>query len=228
LDRYALVVAPHPDDAEFGAGGTIARWVAEGRSVVLVVCTNGDRGSADPAVDSATLARLRREEQTKAAKVLGVVDLVFLDLPDQGLEDTPEYRRQLVREVRRYRPTVVATTDPYRRYIWHRDHRITGQVTLDAIYPFARDRLAYPDLVEEGLEPHKVKEVWLWGAEETNHCIDVSATFATKLKALRCHRSQVGTETGALEERLRQRCRTAARGESFELGEAFHRVVAPA
>jgi len=117
------------------------------------------------------------------------------------------------------------TADPYRRYLWHRDHRVTGQVVLDAVYPYARDHLAYPELLDEGLEPHKVREVWCWAAEDVNHRTDITDTFELKLAALRCHESQVtGFSVPDLEEWLRQRHRTMAEGTSFQLAEAFHRV----
>jgi LmbE family N-acetylglucosaminyl deacetylase len=142
------------------------------------------------------------------------------------LEDTPEFRKEIVRLIRTYRPDVVVTADPYRRYIWHRDHRITGQVTLDAVFPYARDHLAYPDLLAEGLKPHKVREVLLWSLSgDINYRSDITDTFDVKLAALRCHKSQVGgNRISERKERLRQRAREMAKGEDFELAEAFHRV----
>jgi LmbE family N-acetylglucosaminyl deacetylase len=140
------------------------------------------------------------------------------------LEDTPEFRKALVRLIRKYQPEVVVTANPYRKYMWHRDHRIAGQVVLDAVFPYARDHLSYPDLLEEGLEPHKVKEVWLWGADDANYFSDVSDTFDTKIKALGCHKSQVGDVPQNMRERLRDFARMMAEGQDFELGEAFHCV----
>ena len=219
-----MVVAPHPDDAEFGVAGTAARWVREGKDGVYVVCTSGDKGTSDINVNPADLARIREAEQLAAAKIIGVREVIFLRHPDQGLEDTPEFRKEIVRMIRKYRPETVVTADPYRRYIWHRDHRITGQVTLDAIFPYARDIYAYPDLLDEGFQPHKVKEVLLWGSDDPNYCSDITDTFSLKIAALRCHQSQVGHRPNAeLEQRLRQRCQTMAKGEDFELAESFHR-----
>ncbi len=222
---YAMVVSPHPDDAELGAAGTVARWIRESKEVVYVICTDGSKGTGDRDMKPETLAKIREAEQREAAQVLGVGEVVFLRYPDQSLEDTPEFRKDLVREIRRYRPEVVVTTDPYRRYLWHRDHRITGQVVLDAVFPFARDHLAYPDLLKEGLEPHKVKEMLFWGADEIDYRSDISDTFELKVAALRCHKSQVGQfEPAEWMEWLRRRNREMAEGESFELAEAFHRV----
>ena len=220
-----MVVTPHPDDAEFGVAGTVARWTGEGKDVIYVVCTNGDKGTSDTDVKPNELASIREQEQLAAAKLLGVREVIFLHYPDQALEDTPEFRKEIVRLIRMYRPETVVTADPYRRYIWHRDHRITGQVTLDAIFPYARDSLAYPDLLKQGLQPHKVKEVLLWGSEEPNHHSNITDTFDIKIAALRCHKSQLGDSTSPeLEQRLRERHRKMAEGEDYELAEAFHRV----
>lgn len=223
--HYAMVVSPHPDDAEFGAAGTVARWTRESKNVVYVICTDGSKGANDRDMKPEALVEIREAEQKEAARVLGVEEVVFLRYPDQGLEDTPEFRKDLVREIRKYRPEVVVTADPYRRYIWHRDHRITGQVVLDAVFPFARDHLAYPDLLEEGLEPHKVKEMLFWGADEANFRSDVTDTFELKMTALRCHKSQIDQfDSPEWIEWLRRRNQAMAEGESFELAEAFHRV----
>jgi LmbE family N-acetylglucosaminyl deacetylase len=220
-----LVIAAHPDDAEFGVAGSVARWTRSGREVVYVVCTDGSKGTSDRLVKPRELAALRQEEQWAAARVLGVGEVVFLHHPDQELEDTPSFRKEIVRLIRAYRPETVVTSDPYRRYLWHRDHRITGQVVLDAVFPLARDHLAYPDLLAEGLEPHKVREILFWAAEESNHRIDITDTFPLKVAALLCHKSQVEElAIPDLEGWLRERCRGMAAGEPFELGEAFHRV----
>ena len=220
-----LVVTPHPDDAEYGVAGTVARWAKEGKRSVYVVCTNGDKGTADATMKPEELAQIREKEQMAAARVLGVREVIFLRYPDQSLEDTPEFRKELVRLIRTYKPEIVVTADPYRRYIWHRDHRIAGQVTLDAIFPYARDPLSYPDLMKEGLHPHKVREVLFWASEDVNYRLDITDTFHLKLAALSCHESQVGhIEPQELEERLRERHREMAEGEEFQLAEAFHRV----
>ena len=226
-----MIIAPHPDDAEFGVAGTVARCVKEGKNVVYVVCTSGDKGSSDPDVKPEELAKTREKEQEAAAEVLGVREVIFLRHPDQGLEDTYEFRKQIVRLIRMYRPDIVATTDPYLRYKWHRDHRIAGQVVLDAVFPYARDFLAYPDLTLDGLQPHNVKEVLLWSmilfweSQEINYRSDITDTIDLKIAALRCHKSQMGhLPLPDLENLLRQQHEAMAEGESFKLAEAFHRV----
>jgi LmbE family N-acetylglucosaminyl deacetylase len=219
-----MVVTPHPDDAEYGVAGTVARWTREGKEIVYVVCTNGDKGTSDANMKPEELAKIREQEQLAAAKLLGVREVIFLRHSDQTLEDTPEFRKELVRLIRMYRPETVVTADPHRRYIWHRDHRITGRVTLDAVFPYARDHLAYPDLLAEGLLPHKVREVLLWASEDPNYRSDITDTFDIKLAALRCHKSQTGpVPSPSLEQWLRERQETMAEGEDFELAEAFHR-----
>lgn len=220
-----MVVTPHPDDAEYGVAGTVARWAREGKEIIYVVCTSGDKGTSDANMKPEELAKIREQEQLAAAELLGVREVIFLRHPDQGLEDTPEFRKEIVRLIRMYRPETVVTADPYRRYVWHRDHRITGQVTLDAVFPFARDRLSYPDLLDEGLQPHTVREILFWASEDMNYRSDITDTFDIKVAALRCHKSQIGQNPSReLEKWLRQRHEAMAEGEDFELAEAFHRV----
>jgi LmbE family N-acetylglucosaminyl deacetylase len=221
-----MVITAHPDDAEFGSAGSVAKWTRDGRRVVYVVCTSGDKGTDDPDVTPRQLAKIREKEQKAAAAVLGVSEVVFLRYPDQGLEDTPDFRKAIVRQIRAFKPEMIVTSDPYRRYIWHRDHRITGQVTLDAVFPFARDLAAYPDLIEEGLMPHKVQKILFFGAEDINLRIDITETFDLKLAALRCHESQMAQlNITDLEKRLWERCREMAEGADFEVAEAFHQVT---
>lgn len=228
IDRktQVLVVAPHPDDAEFGVSGTVVHWIREGKQVVYAICTTGDKGTSDTSISPKDLIAMREQEQQAAADLLGVREVVFLRYPDQGLEDTPGFRKDIVRLIRTYRPHTVVTADPYRRYIWHRDHRITGQVVLDAVFPFARDHLSYPDMLEEGLAPHKVKEILFWGSEEPNCCFDIGDVLELKMAALHCHTSQMKEIPSMqdLELRLKERYRMMAEGYDYEFGEAFHRV----
>ncbi len=217
-----MVIIPHPDDAESRMAGSVAHWTGEGKDVIYVVCTNGDKGSNDPEMKPAELAIIREREQLAAAKVLGVSEVIFLRHPDQTLEDTPEFRKELVRLIRTYQPDTVVTIDPYRQYLNHRDHRISAQVTLDAVFPYARDAHSYPDLLEQGLQPHKVTELLIHGVENPNYYIDITATIDLKIAALRCHQSQVGDRPG-LDKRIIERAKASAEGQDFELAEAFHR-----
>ena len=221
---HAMIVTPHPDDAEYGIAGTVARWTREGKQIIYVVCTNGDKGTSDPEMKPQRLIEIREKEQLAAAKMLGVREVIFLRFPDQGLEDEPEFRKQIVRQIRLHRPDIVVTADPYRRYIWHRDHRITGQVTIDAVFPYARDHLAYPDFAADGLKPHKVKEMLFWASDDINYRSDISDTYRLKLAALHCHKSQMqALDIPRMEKWLKQRCEDMAQGENFQLAEGLHR-----
>jgi LmbE family N-acetylglucosaminyl deacetylase len=221
-----MIVAAHPDDAEFGIGGTVAKWTQEGKSIVYIICTNGDKGTSDITISPKELTEIRRQEQIQAAELLGVKDVVFLGYPDQGLEDNDDFRKSLVKQIRIYQPRIVAVTDPFRRYISHRDHRIAGQVALDAVYPYARDHLAYPDLFAAGYKPHKVSEVLCWDTDNPNYWSDITGTFDIKMKAILCHSSQVGKrDFDEFYGKMKTRAADMAMGKKFKLAEAFHRVV---
>ncbi len=217
-----MVFIPHPDDAEGRMAGTVARWARDGKDIIYVVCTNGDKGTNDPNVKPEELARVREQEQLAAAKILGVREVIFLRYPDQDLEDTPEFRKEIVRLIRMYKPDMVVTVDPHRGYLDHRDHRITAQVTLDAVFPYAGYAHSYPDLLGQGLQPHRVKEILFSGTGDPNYYINITDTIDVKITALRCHESQVG-DRPELGEGIRQRARMSAEGQDYELAEAFHR-----
>src|SRR3990172_5049039 len=222
---YALIFAPHPDDAEGGIGGTMVRWAREGKRVVLVICTNGDKGTNDPNIKPSELVKIRGVEQRAAAELLGVKEVIFLGHPDQGLEDEPVFRREVTRLIRLYRPEVVATTDPIRRYMSHPDHRNTGRVVLDAVSLYSHNLHSFGDLYfEEGLELHRTKEMLLWGSDAPNLCFDITDTFDTKMAALECHVSQFGQPNPERNKRMRERAKMNAEKEEYELGESVHRV----
>ena len=222
--QKVLVVTPHPDDAESGAGGTIAKLCREGKEVVLVVCTNGDKGSNDRDMKPEILAKIREKEQLESAKVLGLADVVFLRYPDQGLEDSVEFREDLVRVIRERRPNLVITIDSGNRYIRHRDHFNCSRVTLDAVFPYARDHMAFPEHLEAGLEPHNVPEVWLFRPSEPDLFIDITDTFDVKYEALYKHASQVGERSWEREERARNRASEVGKKIGVKFAEQFKRV----
>lgn len=194
--RVAVIVA-HPDDAEFSCSGTVARWVAEGREVYYVLLTSGDKGSSDPAVTPEMLVATREAEQRAACAVLGVKDVIFLRRSDATLVPDLDLRRDITRVIRQLRPDVVICQDPTVQfvgtgYLNHPDHRAAGQATLDAVYPAARDRMTFPELLAEGLETHKVREVYVTGTQEANIWVDITDYFDTKVASLKAHVSQVG------------------------------------
>ena len=223
-----MVVTAHPDDSEFGAGGTIAKMVKEGREATYVIVTNGNKGSSDRSMTPERLARIREDEQRNAARTLGVERVLFLGYPDGEVEDTRDLRRDVSREIRKWRPDLVICQNPQRSHLLgasHRDHRITGGVTLDCIYPLARDHMAFPELMP-AFEPHKVRQVYVMQWENPQIVVDISDTMDLKIKALACHASQF-SDFSAVETRVRERSRQLGQAKGYAYAEAFDRIVIP-
>lgn len=223
----AMTIGAHPDDAEFGVGGTLARWARDGCEVTILVVTDGSKGTWDESLPTADLVAARRDEQERAAGILGAGQVIHLDHVDGQLEHSMALREELCRWIRTVRPQVVIGHDPWRRYMLHPDHRAAGMGLIDGVVA-ARDHLFYPD---QGLDKHRPEAILLWQADEPDHHEDISSTFATKIEALLCHSSQTSTTMGnagdseearaAFTERVR---RVAARhGEpvGLELAETF-------
>lgn len=216
----------HPDDPEFFCGGTFARWAAEGKRVIFVLATSGDKGSGDLTITSEQLAAIREDEERAAAARLGVEEVIFLRYPDGELQPTLDLRRQLTRLIRLKRPDIVVTNDPTARwygtqYINHPDHRAIGDAALDAVFPAARDHLTFPELLHvEGLAPHKVMTVYLCGTHEPNARIDVTAYLGAKIAALREHRSQIA-DMEEMERRQRANVDAEFVGDGPRYTEAF-------
>jgi LmbE family N-acetylglucosaminyl deacetylase len=224
LER-ALVIFSHPDDAEFSAAPAIAALTARGVKVDYVVTTDGGKGTEDPAVTPEMLAATRIAEQRAAADVLGIGEIVHLGYPDGYLTPSLDLRRDIVRQIRRFRPELVIAQNWQRRddgnpFIAHPDHLATGEATLAAVYPAARDRLNFPELLDEGLEPWKVRQVLVTGVERPNLWLDVSATFELGLRALQCHVSQFD-EWEEVEARVRERVAEVGKPVGLPLAQAF-------
>jgi LmbE family N-acetylglucosaminyl deacetylase len=224
--RRGMVVVAHADDAEWGCSGTVAKWCAEGWEVVYVLCTDGSKGTDDPEITSKELVEIRRQEQLNAGKVLGLHNVVFLGYEDSRLEPTLELRRDIAREIRRYRPDVLICMGPTRRltgngYIGHPDHFASGEAALSAVFPTARDRLTFPQFLEEGLEPHKVKEVWVMEFDGGDKYIDVTDYIETSIAALKEHKSQVREEDA--DKYMRQWRSRVGEKVGFKYAEAFKR-----
>jgi len=197
--KRALVVAAHPDDADFGAAGTAHLWSAIGWEFYYLVCTNGAKGSDDESMTPAELVRVRREEQRAAAAHLGVKDVFFLDNEDGELLANRAFLGDVVRHIRMIRPNAVFTHDPEavivrNSFINHSDHRATGLTACDAVYPAARDRLNFPEHAAAGLKPHKVPLLYIWGTEKTNFDVDITEVIETKVEALTLHKTQFGED----------------------------------
>ncbi|MDI7275291.1 MAG: PIG-L deacetylase family protein [Anaerolineae bacterium] len=228
IPARAMVIMAHPDDAEFVVAGTVALWAQAGCAICYCVCTRGDRGSNDPTITPWALARIREQEQRAACDILGVQELVLLDHPDGTLEPTLALRRDLTREIRRFRPQVVLTSDPTARfygdrYLNHPDHRAAGSAALDAVFPSAETRYVFPELLAQGLEPHRVQAVYIHGSPEPNVWIDIAPVLEIKAKALAAHRSQVGD--GPVIDWLRAMAWEEGRARGLQAAEAYRRIV---
>jgi LmbE family N-acetylglucosaminyl deacetylase len=188
----------HPDDAEFICAGTVAKWAAEGQEITYVLGTSGDKGSDDLEMTGAQLMKIREAEQRAACDVLGVKEVVFLRLPDAELVPDLTMRKTITRVIREHKPDAVICQDPTARwegngYIQHPDHLAMGEATLAAIFPSARDRLTFPDLLAEGLEPHKVTEVYIAASQEKcDFFVQIDGFLDKKFDSLDAHRSQMG------------------------------------
>ena len=194
-DRFMVIVA-HPDDADFGPAATVAAWIEQGSVGWLVCCTSGDAGAEDPDTDPLELAALREREQRAAAEVVGYEGVTFLHMPDGALVNDLILREHLVREIRTFRPDAVLATDPqtlfYRgRGVNHTDHRAAGMAAVDAVYPAARNPMAFPWLAKQGLAKHNVRRLYLFWTDHPNAFVDITSTVDRKLDALRAHESQM-------------------------------------
>ena len=203
-----LVVTAHPDDLDFGAGGTIAQWSAKGIAISYCICTNGDQGGNDPKITREEMKQIRRGEQTEAGKVLGVSDIHFLDYRDGWLTPTIELRKDIVRVIRKVRPQRMLIQSPERNWnrlgASHPDHLAAGEAAIQAIYPDSGNPFAFEDLLlDEKLEPWSIKEVWVMMADGSDHHVDITDTFDLKMQALAAHASQT-SHVGGLEERIRE------------------------
>ena len=202
-----MVICAHPDDADFGPAATAAKWIDAGSTGWLVCCTSGDQGAEDPELDPLELAAVRETEQCAAADVVGYAGVSFLHQPDGALANDLPLRELLVREIRTFRPDAVLTHDPDvvfygRGGVNHTDHRAAGIAAVDAVYPAARNPMAFPWLVKAGLQPHRVRRLYLFWSNDPDVWVDVSDTFERRVNALRAHTSQI-KDPVALDERLR-------------------------
>ena len=224
-----LVVAAHPDDIEFGAAGTVARWVTEGATVHYLLVTRGDKGSDDPATDVVALAELREREQRAAAAEIGVEGVEFLDEPDGLVEASLRLRERITHAIRSFRPEIVMTHDPTVLFVnneWvnHPDHRAVGQATVDAVFPTARDPLNFREHLEAGLEAWKVAELFLWSTNEANQLVDIGGTIERKVEALGHHASQFRSFE-EIARWVRRRSEELGERAGYRAAEGFRRVT---
>jgi len=226
--QIILGVAAHPDDLDVGAGGTLATFAAQGAEVHYLILTDGGKGSDDPSMTSTQLTEIRHNEQRTALEIIGGKSITFLDYPDGELEVTMELKKQIVKTIRTIKPDVVITMDPTVVYsaangiINHPDHRAAGQATLDAVFPLARDRLTFPELLAEGYEPHKTATVLMVNFNESNFAVDITHSFETKIKALKAHVSQFGNLENV--SWIHDMAKEQGKQAGYELAESFVRI----
>lgn len=229
--KTILAVAAHPDDVDFGFAGSIAKWAQNGAAVYYLILTDGSRGTDDRSIPSSELIKMREVEQRAAAKLLGAKEVFFLGYPDSELMVTLELKKKVARYIRQLKPDTVLVMDPTMVYsnargfgfINHPDHRVAGQVTLDAIFPLSRDHLTFPDLLSEGLEPHKVSTVLMINFEKHNFAIDINDTLEKKLAALALHKSQIA-DLDLTQEMIKGWAKTAGKNYGHKYAEAFVRL----
>jgi LmbE family N-acetylglucosaminyl deacetylase len=191
-----LVISAHPDDVDFGCSGTLAKWAKEGAEIFYTICTSGEKGSDDPSVTNLELARIREKEQLAAARVIGTKEVFFLRKSDGELQYSLEFRGELVRIIRQCRPNILLTHDPANRafdnqYLFHADHRVVGELAFDAAYPAALNHNFFPSHLIEGLTTHAVSEIYFFATAQPDTWVDIGPTLNLKIKALRCHSSQI-------------------------------------
>jgi len=224
--QRALVISAHPDDSEFGAAGTAHLWTRDGWEFYYLICTDGSKGTEDPEMTPEKLVPLRRDEQRAAVRVVGGKEVAFLDHVDGELRYNRDLMREIVRHIRLIQPYAVFTHDPNQivrnMFINHPDHRAVGETAIDAVYPIARNRPSFPELLEEGLEPYSVKEIYLWTASETTFDVDVTDVLETKIEALRQHASQFDNF-----DEMQQRVRSFWREPDGRFLEKFRRIIIP-
>ncbi|RIK40203.1 MAG: PIG-L family deacetylase [Chloroflexi bacterium] len=222
LDRV-MVIAAHPDDPEFGAGATIAKWALAGKEIMYVLLTSGDKGSKDPNVRPGQLATQREEEQRAAAEEIGVKEVIFLRHPDGILDNTIELRRQIAHLIRKYKPHIVLGIDPWRHYQLHPDHRAAGFAALDGVWS-AREWHIFGEQLVGDEEPWRVKEIYLFWTDNPDYFEDVTETIDRRIAALSHHISQVGTDRQKLDERMRERLKKVGEKYEVEYAEEFKRI----
>jgi LmbE family N-acetylglucosaminyl deacetylase len=224
--KRALVIAAHPDDSEFGSAGTTYLWTQQGWEFHYCIITDGSKGSEDPKMTPEVLVPLRNKEQRAAATVSGVKEIDFLNYTDGEVTYNRQILKDIVRKIRTVKPYAVFSHDPGQivrnLFINHPDHRAVGEMTLDAVYPMARNRPTFPELLEEGLEPFSVKEIYLWTASEPNFDVDFTDVIDKKFEALSKHESQFDDFQG-----MQERMKAFWRDEKGRYVERFRRIIIP-
>ena len=228
--KKGLVVVAHADDAEYGCSGTVARLVAEGWDMAYVLCTDGSKGSSEDGMTEEKFSSIRKKEQEDAGKVLGLSSVTFLGYPDSYLTPNLDVRKDIAREIRRQKPDIVICQYPMRVLdggfrSGHPDHMAAGEAALAAIFPTARDHMTFPELIEEGFQPHKVAEAWIMGHPEPDLWVDITDHMQTSIKALTSHESQMSGQTfDEVFERMAEGRSERGKGVGMPYADTFKRI----
>ena len=223
-----LAIGAHPDDLDFGCAGTMAKLTRQGNEAVYLIISDGSKGSQKVKVTSGKLAKIRQEEQKKAAKAVGVSEVIFLGIKDGEIENTKFLRKEIVKVIRKTKPDIIFSFDPANfdfdnPYRSHRDHRQAGEAVFDAIYPASGNESFFPELLKQGYKPHQVKEIWFSAGSKPNKIIDITKTIGDKIKALSCHKSQI-TGMKEIEKMIKDWAARSGKKKGYKYAEAF-RVV---
>jgi LmbE family N-acetylglucosaminyl deacetylase len=233
MSERILVVGAHPDDVDFSSAGTMSKWSNEGKEIYYLICTGGDKGGTQNEHTPAQLVEIRKAEQLAAAKIVGVKEVIFMGRKDGELVADMGLREEMVRVIRRVKPNKVFSFDPANQafdgfHLFHPDHRAVAISVFDAIYPAAKNRLYFPQLLVEGLEPHKVDELYFFGTREPNVWFDISDTMDQKISCLREHKSQFSEmRAEMIEQYVKQRCQDAGKDKGIQYAEAFRMISFP-
>ncbi len=228
--KVILAVGAHADDIDFGASGSIAKWASEGATIYYLILTDGSKGTEDKTIKHEDLIAMRQKEQKDAAWVLGAKEVFFLNYVDGELENSMAVRRDIVKIIRKVKPDVVICWDPTYVYdaemgrVNHPDHRMAGQATLDAVFPFSRNSRTFPELLEEGLELHHVKDILLMNVPKATLFVDITDYLDKKLEALKCHDSQFD-DYEKVKERVTERAQKLGEKCNAQYAEGFVRIT---
>src|SRR3989344_5178513 len=223
-----LAIGAHPDDLDFSCAGTTAKLTQQGNEVAYLIISDGSKGSQKVKAAPGKLAKIRKEEQKRAAKAVGVNEVIFLGLKDGEIENTKYLRREIVKAIRKTKPDIVFSFDPANLafenpYRSHRDHRQAGEAVFDAIFPASGNEFFFPELLKQGYKPHQVKEIWFFASPKPNKIINIAKTIGDKIKALSCHKSQI-VNMKEIKKRIKDWARKSGRKKGYKYAEAL-RVV---
>ncbi|MBI3734462.1 MAG: PIG-L family deacetylase [Chloroflexi bacterium] len=229
LLQKILCIAAHPDDIEFSMAGTVAQWARQGREVVFALVTSGNAGANEPNTNLSELAERRERECWDSGKILGAKDIAFLRYRDGVVEPTLDLRRDLTRLIRKHKPDVVVCGDPMQRwygndYLNHPDHRAVASAALDAVFPSAETRYIFPELLHEGCEPHKVRELFINFGSPPDTWVDIGETIDLKCAALKAHISQIG-DGQWIDKQMREWAKQEGDGTGIEYSESYRRMI---